>query len=444
MFRNILVALTLCWVLPACSQILGIEDIPESADEEMSLCGNGALDPGETCDDGNRVNGDGCSAECRPDVDAGMSVECSTGTCIAGACETARCEDGACVVESICGQDEECCGGACVAAGCDDGDPCTADSCGQLGCEHAPADGAACSDGNYCNGADICVNGACEEHEGDPCEAPTTCDESQSVCVGCLESSDCPEAEASEWSACDGFDGMCGLVGATSRTITVYTCQNNICVGETQTETDSCERDTEGLSCGGQSTTPWSTCEPVNGTCDHDGTQTRDVTVNVCRDGSCAAETSQETAACTRSPQGVTCAPNQNGAWSTCDGGNSTCNENGTQSRTVTTFACGASDESCVGSSESQTRSCSLDTDDTPCGGGSPTCDPWGGCSTSGTECGPGSRFRTCTQSVCASGDCDGTETFTQTQNCNVECPGDDVCQVWGACCDPSTTCIPQ
>src|SRR4051794_37027387 len=30
-------------------------------------CGDGELDPGETCDDGNRVGGDGCSPRCRPE-----------------------------------------------------------------------------------------------------------------------------------------------------------------------------------------------------------------------------------------------------------------------------------------------------------------------------------------------------------------------------------------
>jgi cysteine-rich repeat protein len=27
-------------------------------------CGNGKMDPGEVCDDGNRVGGDGCSVSC--------------------------------------------------------------------------------------------------------------------------------------------------------------------------------------------------------------------------------------------------------------------------------------------------------------------------------------------------------------------------------------------
>jgi cysteine-rich repeat protein len=33
-----------------------------------SLCGNGVLDPGEICDDGNTVGGDACSADCRQDL----------------------------------------------------------------------------------------------------------------------------------------------------------------------------------------------------------------------------------------------------------------------------------------------------------------------------------------------------------------------------------------
>src|SRR5262245_36891691 len=29
-------------------------------------CGNGKLDPGELCDDGNAINGDGCDNNCTP------------------------------------------------------------------------------------------------------------------------------------------------------------------------------------------------------------------------------------------------------------------------------------------------------------------------------------------------------------------------------------------
>ena len=41
------------------------------ADEEekgQPYCGNGIIDPGETCDDGNIINGDGCSSTCQAEI----------------------------------------------------------------------------------------------------------------------------------------------------------------------------------------------------------------------------------------------------------------------------------------------------------------------------------------------------------------------------------------
>ena len=55
-----------------------------------SLCGNGVVDPGEACDDGNQLDNDGCSATCGIEVtgDAPPSDSggcCSTGTSPTGA-----------------------------------------------------------------------------------------------------------------------------------------------------------------------------------------------------------------------------------------------------------------------------------------------------------------------------------------------------------------------
>lgn len=38
--------------------------VANSANDGCTQCGNGALDMGETCDDGNRAAGDGCNAAC--------------------------------------------------------------------------------------------------------------------------------------------------------------------------------------------------------------------------------------------------------------------------------------------------------------------------------------------------------------------------------------------
>jgi cysteine-rich repeat protein len=61
-------------------------------------CGNGVLDPGEQCDDGNRTNGDGCSATCQ--IEAGwqcsipgqLCIPCGTNGCDAG--PVGHCGDG--------------------------------------------------------------------------------------------------------------------------------------------------------------------------------------------------------------------------------------------------------------------------------------------------------------------------------------------------------------
>lgn len=81
-----------------------------------TLCGNSSVDAGETCDDGNRDDGDCCSSSCQAE---------SSGS---------SCSDG-----NICNGDETCDGAGVCSAGappvCDDGDVCTQDSCvPQTGC----------------------------------------------------------------------------------------------------------------------------------------------------------------------------------------------------------------------------------------------------------------------------------------------------------------------
>ncbi len=55
-----------------------------------TLCGNGVLDPGEQCDDGNTNNGDGCSATCQ--IEAGWNCPTPGQLCIP--CGTNACDTG--------------------------------------------------------------------------------------------------------------------------------------------------------------------------------------------------------------------------------------------------------------------------------------------------------------------------------------------------------------
>lgn len=121
----------------------------------VDTCGNGALDVGESCDDGNRADGDCCSSSCTAEP-AGSA--CSDGDLCT---QTDACDDaGACV-----GSDPVVCasGGAgqCGSAGACD--PATGE------CVGGPApDGAACDDGDACTVDDLCLDGACEPGELEP------------------------------------------------------------------------------------------------------------------------------------------------------------------------------------------------------------------------------------------------------------------------------------
>jgi len=92
------------------------------------ICGNGAPDAGEECDDGNNIDGDCCSASCL--LECGDANPCTADSCTAGVCSniqiTGACEDG-----DPCTSGDVCAGGVCVpgpvvpAGSCSDGDPCT-------------------------------------------------------------------------------------------------------------------------------------------------------------------------------------------------------------------------------------------------------------------------------------------------------------------------------
>jgi cysteine-rich repeat protein len=136
------------------------------------LCGDGAVDAGESCDDGNGRDGDGCSAVC--------TVE----PCFACAGAPSACVpvDG---------------------AACDDGNPCTGDgSCEGGHCVPgvAVSDGAACDDGDACTSGDRCVSGTCRGSEPLACEACTTCDR-RFGCVGVVRDDCHASPRVGSWGA---------------------------------------------------------------------------------------------------------------------------------------------------------------------------------------------------------------------------------------------------
>src|SRR5881296_9628 len=101
----------------------GVEtDLWSVLGKKVAICGNGFLDPGEQCDDGNTLDGDCCSSTCQFDP---AGAPC-TGTNV---CLTATTCDGA----GVCG------GGTPTLAACNDGNACTtADTCAGGVCVGGP------------------------------------------------------------------------------------------------------------------------------------------------------------------------------------------------------------------------------------------------------------------------------------------------------------------
>jgi cysteine-rich repeat protein len=85
-------------------------------------CGNGTVEPGEACDDGNTLSGDGCNAVCS---------------------STGHCGDG--VIDA--------------GEGCDDGNLLDGDCCSAT-CQ-PEAEGQACNDASACTTGDTCTAGHC-------------------------------------------------------------------------------------------------------------------------------------------------------------------------------------------------------------------------------------------------------------------------------------------
>lgn len=185
---------------------------------DVTVCGNGAVEPGEGCDDGDTVAGDCCAGDCTLEPEG---APCDDGLfCTADACDGA----GGC---------------SAVPLDCTDGIDCTADLCDESRnlCVHHPSD-AMCDDGLFCNGVESC-------DPGTGCSAgdPPVCDDG----VGCTADACAEEIDACTSAAvCD--DGVACTVDACDPVL-------DACVHEPADEL--CD---DGGFCNGSET-----CDPAAG-----------------------------------------------------------------------------------------------------------------------------------------------------------------------------------
>ena len=208
-------------------------------------CGDGTVDPGEACDDGNATGGDGCDAACQ--------LECGNGT-LEG---DEQCDDGdldpgdgcspQCTIEE--------CGNAIVDFGeeCDDGNTAALDGCDalcQLECGNGVMEGAEeCDDGDRQSGdgcssvclAEVCGNDRVDFGEecddgnlsaGDGCDAACQAEEPASKvvqrCIRALNQSGAALAKAQHKVALACLDdAAAGRVGELGVPATAQACLSN-------------------------------------------------------------------------------------------------------------------------------------------------------------------------------------------------------------------------
>ncbi|MCP3137432.1 hypothetical protein LXT23_08800 [Pyxidicoccus sp. QH1ED-7-1] len=269
------------------------------------------------------------------------------------------------------------------------------------------------------------------------CNESSTSTETQ-ACTRAAPNTNCAAPSYGAWSACN-FSDACAQTGTQSRTVTSYSysCATGQCVASTSTETQSCTRNTNGNSCGTPSYGGWSSCSGYSDTCDETGTQSRSVTSYTCSNGTCGSSNGTETQACSRSRDGRSCGTDY-GGWGSCEGFSDYCDASGSQSRSVTAYECGGG--SCNESSTStETQACSrVPPGPQPCSSSYGSWSACGGfsdtCDASGTQ----SRQVTHYTYNCATGQCTPTSSSAETQPCTRTPPGPQHCPTtygqWGTC----------
>ena len=249
-----------------------------------ALCGNGIVEsPCEQCDDGDTNPCDGCSATCQTEGFCGDGIhDPACEQCDGGNLEGGDCCTSSCFLESVttvcrpasglCDMPEFCTGpaGFCPAdriqlAGvlcrastgtCSPAEFCDGSSA-LCPPDVSEPDFTVCDDGLFCNGADLCLDGTCGTHRGDPCRLLGEChgcDETRDQCLSPAGAECTEDGNVCTDDLCDGA-GFCSHVPNTSACLAP-------CVQESLCQDGACIPGTVPVVC-----TPASQCS-LQGTCD--------------------------------------------------------------------------------------------------------------------------------------------------------------------------------
>ncbi len=135
-------------------------------------CGNRFVEGVEQCDDGNVMNSDGCSSECRMEIIKTTTSQCTT--------------DRDCDDDNACNGEERCSNGTCSAGTAltcsDDGNACTTEVCNPTSGCVSEQNSKPCNDFNACTVEDRCAGGTCGS-TAMQCPSGHACQEGECICT---------------------------------------------------------------------------------------------------------------------------------------------------------------------------------------------------------------------------------------------------------------------
>jgi len=313
--------------------------------------------------------------KCDPKQTCDVALGCNPPLGVAGCTPTSMkevtCNDG---IDDDCDGKKDCEDPDCEASACDDGDQCTeGETCSALKCGGGTA--KTCDDGNACTD-DTCdktagcafakkSSGTCED--GNPCTENDTCVDG--TCTAGTAKT-CDDKNPCTTDTCDPGTGCVNGFNIDPCNDGVFcngadTCKDGVCAvhagnpcGKVCDEAgDQCVGCVTDADCGPVTYSAWSACGGYASTCDETGTQSRSVTTPKCVSNVCSNVVTTQAQACTRVTTGVVCGTTTYGAWSGCGGFASACDTTGTRSRSKTTYACGTG--ACRATTVSESGSCS-------------------------------------------------------------------------------------
>ncbi len=336
------------------------------SDCKTSVCGDGCVSGGETCDSKIAAGQPGaCPTSCddgnvcTTDILTGSASNCNAACTHSSVTNGTACNDG-----NACTQTDTCQSGICTGSNpvvCTASDQChVAGTCNpSTGVCSNPnqTNGTACNDGNACTQTDTCQSGICTGSNpvvctaSDQCHTAGTCNPSTGVCsnpnqtngTACNDGNACTQTDTCQSGICTGSNPV--VCTALDQCHTAGTCNpsTGVCSNPTKADGADC-----GTSCNGLQWTP-KTCQL--------GTCTTGTGMN-CNDGNaCTADSCSAAAGCSNTPI-TACSMTSDGC---CPAGCTPCNDSDCKT-SVCGDGCVSGNEQCdppvAGSCSSTCQSC--------------------------------------------------------------------------------------